>query len=123
MRADANTPWMLRPDGLDVRVQVTLPGRRDAPDGVERLADGRAVLCARVLAAPENGAAKTAVDDPAHAVPRRTTRCPREAAALVAGRASRVKTLRIAAGGAVLAAALTMAIAPQVQGRKRGDEA
>jgi uncharacterized protein YggU (UPF0235/DUF167 family) len=48
-------------DGLTLHVRVTPRGGRDAIDGLERLADGRAVLKLRVRAAPDKGAANAAV--------------------------------------------------------------
>ena len=46
---------------MTLHVRVTPRGGRDAIDGVERLADGRAVLKLRVRAAPDKGAANAAV--------------------------------------------------------------
>ena len=42
-------------------MRLTPKGGRDAIDGIERLADGRAVLKARVRAAASEGAANTAL--------------------------------------------------------------
>jgi len=54
-------PWTLVADGLVVTVRLTPKGGRDAIDGVERLADGRTVVKARVRAAPSRGAANAAL--------------------------------------------------------------
>jgi hypothetical protein len=43
----AAMPWEPREGGLALRVRVTPRGGRDALEGVETLADGRAVLKAR----------------------------------------------------------------------------
>ena len=59
--AAARAPWRARCRGVEVRVRVTPRGGRDALDGVETLADGRAVLKVRVRAVPEDGAANAAV--------------------------------------------------------------
>ena len=50
-----------QPDGLVVTVRLTPKGGRDAIDGIEQLADGRAVLKARVRAAPSEGEANAAL--------------------------------------------------------------
>jgi uncharacterized protein len=54
-------PWKAMPDGLLLSVRATPKGGRDSIDGIERLADGRAVLKARVRAAPANGEANAAL--------------------------------------------------------------
>ena len=48
-------------DGLALRVRLTPKGGRDAIDGIEQLADGTAVLKARVRAAPQDGDANAAL--------------------------------------------------------------
>ncbi|MGA7426797.1 MAG: DUF167 family protein, partial [Rhodoplanes sp.] len=59
--ADRCAPWAIVDDGLIVTVRLTPRGGSDAIDGVETLADGRAVLKARVRAAPSDGAANAAL--------------------------------------------------------------
>ncbi|MBV1702122.1 MAG: DUF167 domain-containing protein [Hyphomicrobiales bacterium] len=48
-------------DGVLLHVRLTPRGGRDAVEGVEALANGRAVLKARVRAVPEDGAANKAL--------------------------------------------------------------
>ena len=48
-------------DGVALDVRLTPRGGRDAIDGVERLADGRCVLKARVRAVPVEGEANVAL--------------------------------------------------------------
>ena len=50
-------PWVAVPGGVLVAVRITPKGGRDAIDGIELLADGRAVLKTRVRAAPSEGEA------------------------------------------------------------------
>jgi uncharacterized protein len=95
-------PWTATADGLVITVRLTPKGGRDAIDGVERLADGRAVVRARVRAAPSDGAANAALvrllADQLDVAPRDVT--------LMAGATGRIKRIKIAGDGAVLAAAL-----------------
>jgi len=75
-----------------VDVRLTPRGGRDAIEGVERRADGRVVLKARVRATPFEGQANTALcrllADVLDTAPRQVT--------LVAGSTARVKRIRIA---------------------------
>jgi len=90
----AHEPWTHSADGVIVDVRLTPRGGRDAIEGIERRADGRVVLKARVRAAPFEGQANTALcrllADVLDAAPRQVT--------LVAGATARVKRIRI--GGA-----------------------
>jgi len=95
-------PWSVVAGGLEVVVRLMPKGGRDAVDGVERLADGRAVLKARVRAAASDGAANDALvrllADALDVAPRQVR--------LVAGVRGRIKRLNIAGDGTALAAAL-----------------
>ena len=88
----ANEPWTHSADGVIVDVRLTPRGGRDAIEGIERRADGRVVLKARVRAAPFEGQANTALcrllADVLDTAPRQVT--------LVAGASARVKRIRIA---------------------------
>jgi uncharacterized protein len=99
-------PWQPTADGLMLTVRLTPKGGRDAIEGVERLADGRAVLKARVRAAPSEGEANAAlVSLLAKAIgiaPRRIS--------LVSGATGRIKHLKIAGEPTALAAALATAV-------------
>ena len=53
--------WTITPDGLLLTVRLTPKGGRDALDGIERLADGTAVVKARVRAGASEGAANAAL--------------------------------------------------------------
>jgi len=83
-------------------VRLTPKGGRDAIDGVAVLSDGRAVLKARVGAAPTGGEANTALTRliaKALGVP------PRDVT-LVGGATSRIKQIRVVGDASALAAAL-----------------
>ena len=88
----AHEPWTHSADGVVVDVRLTPRGGRDAIEGIERRADGRVVLKARVRAAPFDGQANTALcrllADVLDTAPRQVT--------LVAGATARVKRIRIA---------------------------
>ena len=83
-------------------VRLTPKGGRDALDGIERLADGRAVVRARVRAAPSDGAANAAL---VRLLADRLDVAPRDVT-LMAGATGRIKRIKIAGDGTALAAAL-----------------
>ncbi len=95
-------PWVAAAGGLVVTTRLTPKGGRDAIEGIERLADGRAVLKARVRAVASEGAANAAlvrlIATVLDIAPRRVT--------LTAGANARIKRLTIEGDGAALAAAL-----------------
>ena len=53
--------WSVVPGGIMLTVHLTPKGGIDAIDGIESMADGRAVLKARVRAAPADGDANAAL--------------------------------------------------------------
>jgi uncharacterized protein (TIGR00251 family) len=95
-------PWTAVPDGIVLNVRLTPKGGRDAIEGIERGADGRAMLKARVRAAASEGEANAALEGllarMLHIAPRRVI--------LVAGARARVKRVKIEGSGEALAAAL-----------------
>lgn len=56
-------PWRYGSDGVSIAIRVTPRGGRDAVDGVETMANGRAVLKLRVRAIAEGGEANRAVTE------------------------------------------------------------
>jgi uncharacterized protein (TIGR00251 family) len=94
--------WQIVPDGLVLAVRLTPKGGRDAVDGIERLADGRSVLKVRVRAPASEGEANAAL---LGLLARTLGVAPRDIR-LVAGQSARLKRLKIAGAGPVLAAAL-----------------
>jgi uncharacterized protein (TIGR00251 family) len=100
--------WRISGDGLVVAVRLTPRGGRDALDGTMRLADGRQVVTARVRAAPEGGAANSALVT----LMAEVLAVPRRDVALVAGATSRVKTLHVTGDPVALAKTLERATDP-----------
>jgi uncharacterized protein YggU (UPF0235/DUF167 family) len=97
-----SVPWAVAPGGLAVSIRLTPKGGRDAIDGIERLADGRTVLKARVRAAPSEGGANAAL---IRLIAQALAVAPRQVR-LTAGASARVKRLMIDGDGPALAAAL-----------------
>jgi uncharacterized protein len=95
-------PWTATTDGVVVDVRLTPRGGRDRIEGIERRADGRAVVKATVRAAPSDGEANAAlcrliagaVDVP-----------PRDVS-IATGATSRVKRVRIQGETAAILAVL-----------------
>ncbi|MCI0466100.1 MAG: DUF167 family protein [Beijerinckiaceae bacterium] len=104
----ADVPWSLRGNALLLTVRLTPKSSRDEIGSIDILADGRAVLKARVRALPEHGKANEALlrliaealDLPAGAV------------RLEAGASGRVKVLCLSGDARSLAAGLTRLCSP-----------
>src|SRR5262245_18645206 len=95
-------PWTASVDGVVVTVRLTPRGGRDAIEGIAQLADGRSAIKARVRAAASEGDANAALVNliaNALGVAARDVR-------LVTGTGARIKRLKIAGAGPVLAATL-----------------
>jgi len=102
-------PWTTQADGILLTVRLTPKGGRDAIDGIETLADGRAVLKARVRAAPSEGEANAAL---VQLLARALGVAPR-AVTLAGGATARIKRFKIAGSAVALAAALEHIMAPK----------
>jgi uncharacterized protein YggU (UPF0235/DUF167 family) len=102
-------PWALAAGGVSVAVRLTPKGGRDAIDGIEILSDGRAVLKARVRAAPSEGEAN---DGLCRLIAKSVGVPPRDVA-LVAGATARIKRLAISGDGPTLIVALEKICAPR----------
>lgn len=96
------TAWAAEAGGVTLWLRLTPKGGRDALETVETLADGRAVLKARVRAAPENGRANAALIE----LVAKTLRAPKNAVSIASGETSRVKKLFIAGDPALYLDAL-----------------
>jgi uncharacterized protein (TIGR00251 family) len=92
--------WIATGDGLILTVRLTPKGGRDAIDGLERLADGRMVLKARVRAPPSEGAANAALIR----LLAQVFAVRPGAVSLLAGATARIKRVGIAGDPAALAA-------------------
>lgn len=91
MPAAGNRPWTRLPHGLRLTVRLTPRADRDAIEGIAELADGRAVLKARVRAVPEKGRANKALV----ALLAKTAKLPRSDIVLESGDTQRVKIFRL----------------------------
>lgn len=88
--------------GVELFVRLTPKSARDAIEGVEAGADGRAFLKARVRAVPEDGKANAALLK----LLAKAIGVPKSAVTLVAGHTSRAKTIRLTGDAKRLATAL-----------------
>jgi uncharacterized protein YggU (UPF0235/DUF167 family) len=95
-------PWSATAGGIALAVRLTPKGGRNAIDGIDVLADGRAVLKARVAAAPSEGEANDAL---CRMIAKAVGVPPRDVT-LVAGATARIKRLSISGNAAMLMAAL-----------------
>jgi uncharacterized protein YggU (UPF0235/DUF167 family) len=95
-------PWSVVGEGVVLTVRLTPRGGRDALEGIRQLADGSAVLVARVRAAPTEGEANAALIK----LVAKAVSVPVRDVSLIAGATGRVKRLAIAGNGPALAAAL-----------------
>jgi uncharacterized protein YggU (UPF0235/DUF167 family) len=94
--------WSLSPGGVTVTVRLTPKGGRDSIDGVETMSDGRAVLKARVRAAPHEGAANEALVR----LLAKALGVPPRSIEVTGGATSRIKRVTIVGEAAALAATL-----------------
>jgi uncharacterized protein YggU (UPF0235/DUF167 family) len=95
-------PWGVSAGGITLTVRLTPKGGRDGIDGIEIMSDGRAVLKARVRAAPSEGEANDALCR----LIAKTMGIPPRDVALLAGATARIKRLTISGDGPTLIAAL-----------------
>ncbi|MDB5627480.1 MAG: hypothetical protein JWR73_3282 [Tardiphaga sp.] len=102
-------PWRYGAQGVSVAVKVTPRGGRDAIDGIETLANGKAVLKVRVRAIAEGGAANAAV----LAVLSDVLRVPKTTIRVLSGVTSRHKQIAIDGDPKHLGAALRAATEPK----------
>jgi uncharacterized protein (TIGR00251 family) len=99
--------WIVAADAIVLTVRLTPRGGRDAIEGIERLADGRAVLKARVRATASDGEANAALVR----LVAKSLEVPLREVSIVSGETARIKRLRIAGTGRALAAALEQLLA------------
>lgn len=109
-------PWVRLPDGVALDVRLTPRSGRDAIEGVERRADGRVVLKARVRAAPFEGQANDAL---CRLLAHELGLAPRQIA-ITAGEGARLKRLRIAGEPRMLDAALDRLTKGSAKGNAKG---
>jgi uncharacterized protein (TIGR00251 family) len=98
----AGEPWTATADGVVVDVRLTPRGGRDTIEGVERRADGRIFVKARVRAAPADGDANAAL---CRLIASAIDVAPRDVT-VAAGATSRVKRIRVRGQAVAIIAAL-----------------
>jgi len=91
-------PWRYSAQGISVALRVTPRGGRDDIDGVETLANGRAVVKVRVRAIAEGGEANRAVTE----LLAKALGVPKAAVRVMAGATSRLKQVSVAGDAARL---------------------
>ncbi len=96
------TAWSVGPDGVTVTVRLTPKGGRDSIDGIETMSDGRAVLKARVRAAPHEGAANDALV----ALLAKSLGVPPRSVDITGGATSRIKRVHVVGSAGALTATL-----------------
>jgi uncharacterized protein len=84
-------PWRYSTQGISVALRVTPRGGRDDIDGVETLANGRAVVKVRVRVIAEGGEANRAVTE----LLASALGVPKSAVRITAGTTSRLKQVSI----------------------------
>jgi uncharacterized protein (TIGR00251 family) len=95
-------PWLALADGIALDVRLTPRSARDAIEGIERRADGRIVLKARVRAAPFEGQANDALCR----LVAQELGVARRQVEVTAGEGARIKRLRVAGDPRMLDAAV-----------------
>jgi uncharacterized protein len=105
----AAVPWSLTSGGAVLAVRLTPKGGRDAIEGIDVLADGRAVLAVRVRALPAEGEANEALIR----VIAKAVGIPSRDVTLVAGATARLKRLAILGHGPTVIAALEKIAIPR----------
>jgi hypothetical protein len=94
--------WRPAPGGVTVTVRLTPKGGRDSIDGVDTMSDGRAVMKARVRAAPHEGAANDALVR----LIARALGVPLRSVEITGGATSRIKRVTVVGEAAALSATL-----------------
>jgi hypothetical protein len=95
-------PWRYSAEGISVALRVTPRGGRDGIDGLERLANGRMVLKARVRAIAEGGEANRAVTE----LLAKALGVPKARVRILSGMTSRLKQIAVAGDPRELGGAL-----------------
>jgi uncharacterized protein (TIGR00251 family) len=95
-------PWRYSTGGISVALRVTPRGGRDDIDGVETLANGRAVVKVRVRAIADGGEANRAVTE----LLAKALGVPKGKVRILSGTTSRLKQIAVDGDGAQLGEAL-----------------
>jgi uncharacterized protein (TIGR00251 family) len=84
-------PWRYSAQGISVALRVTPRGGRDAIDGIETLANGRAVVKVRVRAIADGGEANRAVTE----LLAKALGVPKARVRILSGTTSRLKQIAV----------------------------
>src|SRR5580693_10052790 len=84
-------PWRYSAQGISIALRVTPRGGRDEIDGIETLANGRAVVKVRVRAIAEGGEANRAVTE----LLAKSLGVSRASVRLLSGSTSRIKQIAV----------------------------
>jgi uncharacterized protein YggU (UPF0235/DUF167 family) len=84
-------PWRYSTGGISVALRVTPRGGRDDIDGIETLADGRAVMKVRVRAIADGGEANRAVTE----LLAKALHVPKAKVKILSGATSRLKQVAV----------------------------
>jgi uncharacterized protein (TIGR00251 family) len=84
-------PWRYSAQGISIALRVTPRGGRDAIDGIETLADGRAVVKVRVRAIADGGEANRAVTE----LLAKALGVPKARVRILSGTTSRLKQIAV----------------------------
>ena len=103
-------PWRYSTQGISIALRVTPRGGRDDIDGIETLANGRAVVKIRVRAIAEGGEANRAVTE----LLAKLLGVPRARIKLSAGATSRLKQVAVDGDPRMLGDTLRKAIATKL---------
>ena len=95
-------PWRYSTQGISVALRVTPRGGRDDIDGIETLADGRAVVKVRVRAIADGGQANRAVTE----LLAKALGVPKARVRILSGATSRLKQVAVDGDPAKLGDAL-----------------
>jgi uncharacterized protein (TIGR00251 family) len=101
-------PWRYSSQGVSIALRVTPRGGRDDIDGIETLANGRAVLKVRVRAIAEGGEANRAVIE----LLAKALGVPKAHVKLLSGATSRLKQMAVDGDPARLGATLRKLAGP-----------
>jgi uncharacterized protein len=110
-------PWLRLADGVALDARLTPRSGRDAIEGVERRADGRIVLKAKVRAAPFEGQANEAL---CRLLAHELGLAPRQVE-ITAGEGARIKRLRITCDPRMLDAMLDRLTKGSARGSAKGN--
>ena len=107
-------PWRYSTGGISIALRVTPRGGRDDIDGVETLANGRAVVKVRVRAIADGGEANRAVTE----LLAKALGVPKAKVKILSGVTSRLKQVAIDGDPKILGETLRQATAPKAEKTK-----